>query len=215
MVQVKAWAMVAIAKPISSTADTSSMISIGEVKAMSDTTTLTDEALVDYIRTTDKEQYAVIIKRYQAKLLRYVGFIFGDNHQAADVVQDTFIKAYVNLNSFDVTKKFSSWLYRIAHNQAVNQFRRQPHQNLEDHMDLDSGVAIEDDLIRQELAKHAHRCLDRISLIYKEPLSLFYLQDKSYEEISDILRLPIGTVGTRINRAKIIMRHLCQPHSKK
>lgn len=182
---------------------------------MSDSTTLTDEALVDYIRTIDKEQYLHIIKRYQTKLLRYVSYIVGDEQIAADVVQDTFIKAYINLNSFDIHKKFSSWLYRIAHNEAMNQFRHQPHQDIEDHAELDSGINIEDAIIRDQLIKHARHCLDRMPLLYKEPLSLFYLHDKSYEEISDILRLPIGTVGTRINRAKSLMRQLCLLHPKK
>ncbi|MDD5681358.1 MAG: sigma factor-like helix-turn-helix DNA-binding protein, partial [Candidatus Omnitrophica bacterium] len=59
-----------------------------------------------------------------------------------------------------------------------------------------------------------HKCLNKMSIIYKEPLSLYYLEEKSYEEISDILRIPIGTVGTRINRAKGLMKKICQKHIK-
>ena len=81
---------------------------------------------------------------------------------------------------------------------------------IDEAIDYDSGVDIEDDYIRQEIVSRAHHCLEKMPIIYKEPLSLLYLEEKSYEEISDILRIPIGTVGTRINRAKYIMKHVCQ-----
>ena len=63
--------------------------------------------------------------------------------------------------------------------------------------------------MKEELVANTRECLDKMDLIYREPLSLYYLEDKSYEEIGDILRLPMGTVATRINRAKVIMRKIC------
>jgi len=174
-------------------------------------TNLSDEALVAHIRSRDKQAYAQIIHRYQAKLLRYATYLTNDSAQAADVVQDSFIKAYINLNGFNTKKKFSSWIYRIVHNQAINSFRQHPkHQDITDHLDIDSGTNIEDDYILSELKAKAELCLSQMTLIYKEPLSLYFLEDKSYQEISDILHLPMGTVATRINRAKAIMQKLCQ-----
>ncbi|MBP7927616.1 hypothetical protein KAZ57_00530, partial [Patescibacteria group bacterium] len=84
----------------------------------------------------------------------------------------------------------------------------------DDSFDVDSGIGPEDYYIKEELMLQAHECLENIDIIYREPLSLFYLEDKSYDEISDILRIPMGTVATRINRAKIIMRKLCQTKTK-
>ena len=181
---------------------------------MRDLSILSDEEIVEIVRTKDKEVYAQIIKRYQTKLLRYAGYIMGDEHKGADVVQEGFIKAYVNLNGFDTKKKFSSWIYRIVHNEAMNMLGKHKKQiPMDDQRELDSGINIEDEFIKHELVSRAHHCLEQMPTLYKEPLSLFYLEEKSYEEISDILRIPIGTVGTRINRARGIMKKLCQKHT--
>lgn len=178
-------------------------------------TKLSDEQLVKIIRSSDKELYAEIIERYQEKLMRYAGYIIGDENMAEDAVQDAFIKAYINLNGFNVKKKFSSWIYRIVHNEAMNMLSRQKKQiPMNEKIEHDSGVNLEDEFIKNELTSRAHHCLEQIPLIYKEPLSLFYLEEKSYEEIGDILRIPIGTVGVRISRAKSMMRKICKKHIK-
>ncbi|MCK9597324.1 RNA polymerase sigma factor [Candidatus Pacearchaeota archaeon] len=178
---------------------------------MNDISKLSDEKIVELVRKKDKELYVQIIKRYQYKLMRYANYLTDDENIAADIVQESFIKAYMNLNGFNTKKKFSSWIYRIVHNEAMNFFNKQKkHILISENIDSDSGIDIEDDFLRKELASHAHYCLEQMSIIYKEPLSLYYLEEKSYEEISDILRIPIGTVGTRINRAKVIMKRICQ-----
>ncbi len=182
---------------------------------MSDISKLSDEEVITVVRTKDKEAYAEIIKRYQAKLMRYASYIMGDEHRGADAVQEGFIKAYINLNGFDTKRKFSSWIYRIVHNEAMNALNKRKKQRpMDDRIEIDSGVNLEDEFIKHELVRHAHHCLDQMPVMYKEPLSLFYLEEKSYEEISDILRIPIGTVGTRVNRAKVMMKKLCQKNQK-
>jgi len=182
---------------------------------MNDISKLSDEEVIGIVRTKDREAYAEIIKRYQTKLLRYARYIMGDEQMGADVVQEGFIKAYVNLNGFDTKKKFSSWIYRIVHNEAMNMLSKQKKQvPMDDEVEHDSGAGIEEEIIKKELINRTHHCLEQMSIIYKEPLSLFYLEEKSYEEISDILRIPIGTVGTRVNRAKGIMKKLCLKHQE-
>jgi len=172
---------------------------------------LTDENLVRQVREKNKELYSEIINRYQNKLLRYAFNLTGNSAQAADVVQNSLIKAYVNLYSFNVSKIFSSWIYRIVHNEAVNLLKKQKYQlPLNEMDDLDSGVAVEDELIKKELKIYDRQCLGQMAVEYREPLSLYFLEEKSYDEISEILRLPISTVGTRISRAKIIMKKICQ-----
>jgi len=181
---------------------------------MNDLSTIKDSDIVEIIRAGDKEVYAEIIKRYQTKLLRYAGYIMNDEHKGADVVQEGLVKAYIHLNGFDMKKSFSSWLYRIIHNEAMNALGKNKKQvKIDEAVDFDSGIDIEDDYIRQEMINRTHHCLEKIPMIYKEPLSLLYLEEKSYDEISDILRIPIGTVGTRINRAKHIMKHICQKNT--
>ena len=182
---------------------------------MNDISKLSDEKIVEVVRAKDKEAYAEIIKRYQKKLIRYAGYILGDVDKGADAVQEGFIKAYINLNGFNSKKKFSSWIYRIVHNEAMNMLSKEKKQQpMYEQFEFDSGINLEDDFIKNELVTRTHHCLELMPIIYKEPLSLYYLEEKSYEEISDILRIPIGTVGTRINRGKGIMKKLCQKHKK-
>jgi len=182
---------------------------------MKDISAISDEALVDIIRNSDKERYAEIIRRYQAKLVRYARAVTGDDHMGDDAVQEAFIKAYRNLNGFDTKKKVSSWMYRIVHNEAMNMFhlwkKKEP---IESAVESDSGMRVEDEYIRKELIRHAQACLEKMRMKYREPLTLYYMEEKSYEEISDILRIPAGTVATRINRAKGIMKNICEKNSQ-
>lgn len=171
----------------------------------------TDEEVVEIVRGQNIEYFAEIVKRYQNKLLRYANYLLHDEHDADDVVQSAFIKAYINLNSFNINKKFSSWIYRIVHNEAMNiLFKNKKQVSINDELEFDSGVDMEDDLIKKELVNMTRSCLDKIPSMYAEPLTLYYLEEKSYEDIGDILRLPMGTVATRINRAKKIMKSICQ-----
>jgi RNA polymerase sigma-70 factor (ECF subfamily) len=178
---------------------------------MKDLKELKDEQIVELVRTKDKELYREIILRYQDKLLRYAIYLIRDKEKAADAVQESFIKAFINLNAFHSKMKFSSWIYRIVHNQAINIVSKNKKElPLLDNVDFESGRNTELDLSKKEIKERVDKCINQMPMMYSESLSLYYLEEKSYEEISDILRLPVGTVGTRINRAKSIMKKICQ-----
>ena len=178
---------------------------------MSNILKLSDELLIKHVREKNKEAFAEIIKRYQDKLLRYASYLVNDEDKAADIVQEAFIKSYINLNGYDIKRKFSSWIYRITHNEAMNYLNKHKKEfPLLENNGEDSGIDLEDDLVKKELQAHAHYCLKQIDIIYKEPLSLYFIEGKSYDEIAEILRIPIGTVGTRINRAKALMKKICK-----
>jgi RNA polymerase sigma-70 factor (ECF subfamily) len=171
----------------------------------------TDEEVILYIQSKDQEVYSVIVERYQAKLSRYVNSIIHNEAKAIDIVQETFIKAFINLRSFDNKKKFSSWIYRIAHNEAINAIKKNHKEvSFEEDFDIESDENITDSFEKKEVASKVGKCISKMSLIYSEPLVLYGIEDKSYEEISDILRIPMGTVATRISRAKILMKNICQ-----
>ncbi len=172
---------------------------------------LTDEEVVEKVRISDKDLYVLIINRYQKKLLRYANNLLKDEDKAVDVVQGSFIKAFVNLNSFNTDNKFSSWIYQIVHNEALNLIKKYPGETpLLDDVDFKSDENIEENLIKCETKIQVEKCLKEIPLLYSEPLSLYYIDNKSYEEISDILRIPMGTVAIRISRAKKLMKNICQ-----
>jgi RNA polymerase sigma-70 factor (ECF subfamily) len=181
---------------------------------------LSDEKLVVLVREKDQELYRILVRRYQEKLLRYAQWLIGDQDRAADVVQQAFIKAFVNLRSFDTKKKFSSWVYRIVHNEAINLVKKEKKKISLEKNDwvnqlVDDRLSVEENLSRKEVQKMVNQGLKSLPVAYREPLALFYLDEKSYEEISDILRMPIGTVGTRINRGRKMLRLILEANGIK
>lgn len=178
---------------------------------------ISDEKLVELVRTKDKELFSEFITRYEAKLVRYASYLIHDNDRAVDAVQEAFIKTYINLNRFDIKKKFSSWIYRIVHNEVINAIKKHRLEiPLLEEMDFEDQKEVEEAYSRKELANQINQCLDKMPLIYAEPISLHFLEEKSYEEISEILRIPMGTIATRINRAKKILKNICSTgHNQK
>lgn len=167
---------------------------------------LTDEELVDRTKHGEVSAFAEIIRRYQAKLLRYGRRFLKVPEDAEDAVQDAFINAYKNIAGFRSGQRLSPWLYRIAHNSFVSLIRSRkqealpffdpdelfPHPVAPDRTDTAADVA----MIRQQLEKG----LAMIDAKYREILVLRYFEDLSYSEIADVLRLPVGTVSVRLKR---------------
>jgi len=166
-----------------------------------------DEKLVSYVRSKNQEAYAEVMLRYQEKLMRYARSIVNDEQTATDVVQNAFIKAFKNLQGFDTKRKFSSWIYRIAHNEAMNEIKKSRRLiSLEKNAwlttKMQSEEDIEEDYTKKELKIMMKKAIEKVDIKYREPLVLYYIDEKSYEEIGEILRIPMGTVGTRIGRGK-------------
>lgn len=170
---------------------------------------LSDENLVEIIREKDKELYIEIINRYKDKLSRYLRKFISNPDELEDVLQVVFIKVYKNLYGFDVGQKFSSWIYRITHNEAINQIKaNRNHISLDDveYKIIDESINIDRKIDDTILRKEINNGFDKLDLKYKEPLILFYFEQKSYEEISDILRIPKNTVGVLISRGKKMLK---------
>ena len=175
---------------------------------------ITDEQLVEIIRSVDQERYTQIISRYQQKLDRYLRRFVIDPDERQDILQTVFIKAFKNLYNFNTRKKFSSWIYRIAHNEAINHIKKKANQTvtLDDNefQVIDEKInlprEVDQGLLKDKISLH----LGQLKLKYRQPLILFYFEQKSYEEISYILRIPKNTVGTLISRGKIKLRELIE-----
>jgi RNA polymerase sigma-70 factor (ECF subfamily) len=170
----------------------------------------TDEELV-LLTLEDREQYACLIRKYEAPLTRYVRRIAGlTDDDIADVLQNVFINAYRNLNDFDPSLKFSSWIYRIAHNETISHHRKRTARpqtiSVEEGDDvfelLASEVDVPHDVDRKMAARRIRDILESLDPKYRDVLILKYLEDKDYREISDILQKPMGTIATLISRAK-------------
>src|SRR3989339_800495 len=124
---------------------------------------LTDEEIVEKVRSIDQEFYSVIMERYQDKLLRYANNLIKDEQKAADVVQESFIKAFINLESFDRKKKFSSWIYRIVHNEAINFITKNKKAiKLDPEFEIADTKNIEEEYFKKEITAEVAICLDKI-----------------------------------------------------
>jgi len=163
----------------------------------------------------DREHFYYLIKRYETKLLRCIKRTTNvTREEAEDLLQEIFLKIYRHLNDFDQELKFSSWAYRIAHNEVINfakkkklgQYLFRSNNGDDGGNDLIDRLVSEDDVhfdyVSMESRERVWQALMKLPLKYREVLVLKFFEDKSYREMSDILRKPEGTVATLVNRAK-------------
>lgn len=181
---------------------------------MTMTVNLSDEKIIQAVIGGDKDKYALIVERYESKLMRYAQYLLKDYDLASDTVQESFIKAFINLRSFDTKRQFSPWIYRILHNEAMNVIKRNKKVVSLDSEDNEANTPYQDfwhdiKIDQQILNSQVRNCLDKIDIKYKEVLMLSYFENLKYEEISDILRIPTSTVGVRIKRGKEALKKIC------
>lgn len=173
----------------------------------------TDEELAG-MALENQDSFLYIVERYEKRLLSYIMRISGfSKEDAEDVLQEVFLKIYVNLNSFDNKLKFSSWVYRIAHNETVSSHRKkkarpQGVMDLDDEFlnNLASDLRTDSHIDARYLRGEVKKILEQMDQKYREVLILRFWEDKDYGEISDILKKPMGTVATLISRAKRIFQ---------
>ena len=170
----------------------------------------TDEELVA-LSLQNRDFFAYIVDRYENKLFRYIRRITNlREDDLYDILQDIFIKVYQNLNDYDSSLSFSSWIYRIAHNQVIDTYRKNKARPQGNYVEVDDSVLenfINDfdfinDIDLNYLKKGIDKTLNNLDNKYKEILILRFFEEKDYKEISDILKKPMGTVATLLNRAK-------------
>lgn len=174
----------------------------------------TDSQIIKLVVDGDTEQYSHIVKRYENKLMRYATYILKDYDIASDAVQETFIKAYINIRSFNRGKRFSPWIYRILHNEAMNVIKKSKktvtidavNETNDDYLvRFNTDNAIDGGLLKREVRE----CLGRIDIKYQEVIVLSYFENLKYDEISDVLHIPTSTVGVRLKRGKEILKNIC------
>ena len=172
-----------------------------------------DVQLIDQSLNGDSAAFGQLVRRYQDRLYNTVVHVVGCRDEAEDVVQDAFVQAYLKLSSFHRNSAFYTWLYRIAFNTAISHKRRRKIQVSVDHHreqtgdePEDAGDAPGDRLQREERAEQVQTALSSLSEQHRAILVLREMEGCCYETISEILDLPIGTVRSRLHRARIQLR---------
>lgn len=182
----------------------------------------TDQELVA-LSLENPDYYQYLMERYEKKLFRYIRRITNvETETVEDLLQEVFLKAYKNLHGYDDSLPFSSWIYRIAHNETISNYRKTKTQPTAVEMDEEGAVDIlntipddinlRDDYIKREMARKVREVINLLPEKYRTVLILKFLEDKSYEEMADILQKPAGTIATLINRSKQQFKKLAVKH---
>jgi RNA polymerase sigma-70 factor (ECF subfamily) len=173
----------------------------------------------------DPQAFGALVDRYQTRLLNFINRTIGDRERAEDLVQEVFIRVFRHLHRFDQTKKFSTWIYTIASNLAKNELRNRSRnplvlfQTIKKHWEADhrplqfeDATARPDDLYRKRYLKDAvDRCVGQLPAHHRAVFVLRELEGKSYAEIADITGCNLGTVKSRLNRARNSFAQLIEP----
>jgi RNA polymerase sigma-70 factor (ECF subfamily) len=172
-----------------------------------------DAELVELAKQ-NPEFFGILMERYQGPLFHYIRRL---TQLAADdiddLLQEIFIKAYQKLNTYDEELKFSSWIYRIAHNHVIDYFRKmsaRPQTNsLEDYeweKIIQASLPLGKEIADKDCIEKIKKCIQDLPMHYKEVMVLRFIEEKEYEEIMDILKKPKGSVATLIARGKELLK---------
>lgn len=182
-----------------------------------------DQQLVERVQRGDKRAFDLLVLKYQHKILAIISRFVRDNAEVHDVAQEAFIKAYRALANFRGESAFYTWLYRIAINTAKNHLvargRRPPASDVDmtDAEYYDGGEALQDletpegSLFRDELQLTVDRAIKALPEDLRTAVTLREMEGLSYEEIADIMDCPVGTVRSRIFRAREAIEKAIQP----
>ncbi len=186
-----------------------------------------DQQVVAWAQDGDETAFRELIRRYQRPIFSIIYRMVGDRELAEDLAQETFIKVLNAIDSYRPEHKFSSWIFKIANNAAIDHLRRREL----DTLSLDGApdalttsrqeaTALQvrdrtesplDELEARELGSHIERAIARLRPEYRSCIMLRHVEGRAYEEIAEILGLPLGTVKTYIHRARAELRAALGP----
>ncbi len=173
-----------------------------------------DQRLVERVQAGDKRAFDLLVKQYQHKIIGLIGRYVYDSHEAMDIAQEAFIKAYRALPGFRGDSAFYTWLYRIAINTAKNHLVSRGRRPPDVDVDVDDAQYLgaesqlrdldtpENSLYREEMERVVRETLDRLPEDLRVALTLREFEGMSYEDIANVMDCPVGTVRSRIFRAR-------------
>jgi RNA polymerase sigma-70 factor (ECF subfamily) len=194
-------------------------------RALADLRSLEDTGLVNAYLEGETRSFDVLVERYQTRLLNFVYRIVGDRERAEDLVQEVFVRVYRHLGRFDRSKKFSTWIYTIASNLAKNELRNRSRNPLvlftsmtkgwedeERPLEFEDPSSRPDDLFRKRHVRElVESSVAQLPTHHREVFMLREIEGRSYEEIAEITHCNLGTVKSRLNRARNSFAEIIEP----
>lgn len=177
-----------------------------------------DAELVAATQGGDRQAFGALVERHQERLFNTLLRVLGNADDASEVLQDAFVQAYTKLDSFRGSSQFYTWMYRVALNLACSHRRRSKRHREEVSIDamksnigqepIDNEVSPDERLHRSEQAEVVQAALLKLSDEHRQILVLREMEDCSYDKIAEILQMPVGTVRSRLFRARVQMKEL-------
>ncbi|MFN0118900.1 MAG: RNA polymerase sigma factor [Blastocatellia bacterium] len=184
-----------------------------------------DHMLLEATRTGDEMAFQELVRRYRNPITNFVYRMLNDYERAVDLSQETFIRVYTSAERYQATYSFSTYIYRIASNLAISELRQRKRRNLVpipsffsdkdgDEMEIElpdtKATLADDQMIADERRKAVSKAIASLPEKYRTAVVLRDIEGKSYEEISEVLGLSDGTVKSRINRARNLLKEKLQ-----
>ncbi|WP_438449054.1 RNA polymerase sigma factor SigW [Gorillibacterium sp. sgz5001074] len=179
--------------------------------------------LVQLSRNGDRRAFEELVDMYKDKIYHLGYRMLGQSGDAEDVVQETFLRVYMNLDRYDENQKFSTWIYRIGTNLCIDRLRkRKPNYSLDAELPDADGAdwystlpsdqdTPEEEIMLSETQQQIRQAIDTLPEKYKSVVILRYLHDMSLQEIGDVLQMPVTTVKTRVHRGREFLRKKLEP----
>lgn len=174
---------------------------------------LPDEALVKEVLNGNDDAFRVLIERYQKPIFNMAFRMCGDYDEAADLAQEAFLQIYRVLDKYDPNKKFFSWMYRVSHNICVNVLNKRPKNVVGMDEIRENSLYTEDPMAQpekyysnQELRSKIDQAILNLPDTYHDVIYMRFVHNLSYQQIADVMGLPISTIETRIYRGKALLQ---------
>ena len=172
-----------------------------------------DFSLMKAIQKGDMVAFNAMVSRYKDRLMNVIGRMLSSQEEAEDIVQETFVRVYQHRQSFNFQHCFSTWIYTIGLNLARNELRKRRRFKFFDITEMQGGekeLAVEAK-IPSRVPELLSEAVEQLPSKYKEAFLLRDIEEMSYEEVADVLDVPLGTVKSRVNRARLMLREKLQP----
>ena len=174
---------------------------------------LTDIEIIDSIKKGNSSDYALLIDRYKNKAFSLLVRMLKNEMEAEEILQDCFLKAYKSIDSFRYEAKFSTWFYRIVYNTALTKLSAKKRKIENEMSSIDEQINLSSDLDyrvteKEDLSNFIQKMIEQLPANYASVITMFYLDDMSCEEISEVMNATVANVKVMLHRSRNVLRDL-------